>query len=51
MVTMNDALIELVDSKQVEPKEAYMKGVDKPGLLAAMKARGHDTSFIDTLKA
>src|SRR5678815_5458268 len=25
MVTLNDALMELVDAKQVEPKEAYMK--------------------------
>ena len=29
MVTLNDALIELVDAGQVEPKEAYMKAVDK----------------------
>ncbi len=25
MVTLNDALLELVDSKQVEPKDAYVK--------------------------
>ena len=34
MVTLNDALIELVDAGQVEPKEAYMKANDKTGLRA-----------------
>ena len=29
MVTLNDALLELVDGKLIEPKEAYMKAVDK----------------------
>src|SRR5207302_3472655 len=29
MVTLNDALIEHVDGGRVEPKEAYMKAVDK----------------------
>jgi twitching motility protein PilT len=46
MVTLNDALMELVDSKKVEPKEAYMKSVDKAGLAAALKAKRHDTSFL-----
>ena len=32
MVTMNDALLALVHSKQIEPKEAWMKAVDKAGL-------------------
>jgi twitching motility protein PilT len=46
MVTLNDALMELVDSRQVEPKEAYMKAVDKAGFAAALKAKRHDTSFL-----
>jgi twitching motility protein PilT len=46
MVTLNDALMELVDSRQVEPKEAYMKAVDKTGFGAALKAKRHDTSFL-----
>jgi twitching motility protein PilT len=46
MVTLNDALMELVDSKQVESKEAYMKAVEKAGFLAALKAKRHDTSFL-----
>jgi twitching motility protein PilT len=46
MVTLNDALMELVERKQVEPKEAYMKSVDKAGFAAALKAKRHDTSFL-----
>jgi twitching motility protein PilT len=46
MVTLNDALMELVDSKQVEPKEAYMKSVEKAGFAAALKAKRHDVSFL-----
>jgi twitching motility protein PilT len=48
MVTMNDALIELVDSKQVEPQEAYLKATDKVGILHMLKQRGKDISFADT---
>ena len=47
MVTMNDALIELVDSKQVEPLEAYLKATDKVGILHMLKQRGKDISFAD----
>jgi twitching motility protein PilT len=50
MVTLNDALIYYVDEGQVEPKEAYMKCVDKAGFVMMLKAKGHDTSFADTEK-
>jgi len=46
MVTLNDALMELVDAKLVEPKEAYMKAVEKAGFAAALKAKRHDVSFL-----
>ena len=46
MVTLNDALMELVDAKQVEPKEAYVKAVEKAGFAAALKAKRHDVSFL-----
>jgi twitching motility protein PilT len=46
MVTLNDALLELVDAKQVEPKEAYMKAVEKAGFAAALKAKRYDVSFL-----
>ena len=47
MVTLNDALCDLVDQKLVEPKEAWMKAVDKPSLLATFKQKGHDTSYAE----
>jgi len=47
MCTLNDALIELVDAGQVEPKEAYMKATDKSGFSQALRSRGHETSFVD----
>jgi len=47
MVTMNDALIELVDQKLVEPQEAYLKATDKTGILHMLKQRGKDISFAD----
>jgi twitching motility protein PilT len=46
MVTLNDALMELVDAKLVEPKEAYVKSVEKTGFAAALKAKRHDVSFL-----
>jgi twitching motility protein PilT len=46
MVTMNDALLELVESGQVEPREAWLKATDKTALLASLKARGHGIDFM-----
>jgi twitching motility protein PilT len=48
MVTLNDALIAYVDSGEVEPKEAYMKCVDKAGFVMMLKSRGHDVSFAES---
>jgi len=47
MVTLTDALLELVDTGQVEPAEAYAKAVDKATILQMMKSRGHDISFAE----
>jgi twitching motility protein PilT len=47
MVTMNDALIELVEGGQVEPQEAYLKATDKVGIINMLKQRGKDISFAD----
>ena len=41
MVTLNDALLDLVERDVVEPKEAYFKAVDKAGLAAALRAKGY----------
>ncbi|MGH7700131.1 MAG: type IV pilus twitching motility protein PilT [Gemmatimonadales bacterium] len=40
MVTLNDALLELVEKKLVAPDEAYMKSVEKATLAAALKSKG-----------
>ena len=40
MNTLNDALLELVEKKLIEPDEAYMKSVEKAGLVASLKAKG-----------
>ncbi len=40
MVTMNDSLFALVQKKLVDPKQAYIKAVDKAGLVNMMKAAG-----------
>jgi twitching motility protein PilT len=47
MITLNDALMELVDTKQVEPKEAYMKSIDKVSFVNALRVKGHDTTFME----
>ena len=46
MVTLNDALLELVEQKVVEAKDAYVKAVEKSAFAAALKARRFDTSFL-----
>jgi twitching motility protein PilT len=40
MVSLNDALMELVTKKQVAPDEAYVKAVDKNGFEALLKRAG-----------
>ncbi len=40
MVTMNDSLLALVLNKLVEPREAWMKSVDKSGLVGMFKSAG-----------
>jgi hypothetical protein len=47
MVTLNDALLELVDGGLIEPSEGYTKAVDKTMFLGALKARGLNTSFAE----
>lgn len=41
MQTMNDSLMKLVRKKMVDPTEAYMKSVEKGGMLEALEAEGH----------
>jgi len=42
MVSLNEALLELVTKKLVEPDEAYAKAVDKNAFEAALKRAGFD---------
>jgi len=46
MVALNDALMELVTKKQVEPQEAYLKAVDKAGFEGLLKRANIDTRFV-----
>jgi len=46
MCTLNDSLIDLVKKNLVEPKEAYVKAVDKAGLLGLFKSQGIGTAFL-----
>ncbi len=45
MVTMNDALFALVQRQLIEPREAWLKAVDKPGIVAMLKQAGLPTEF------
>ena len=47
MVTLNDALIDLVDANLVEPREAYVKASDKHGFAGMLKSHKHDTTFLE----
>jgi len=48
MVSLNDALMEMVTKKLVEPQEAYLKSVDKAGFEGLLKRAGIDTKFVTT---
>jgi twitching motility protein PilT len=50
MVTLNDALIDLVDANHVEPKEAYMKAIDKTNFASMLRTRNHDVKFLDIVE-
>jgi twitching motility protein PilT len=47
MVTLNDALLQLVQDGLVAPEEAYLKSVERTGMLSALKARCHDVRFAE----
>ena len=46
MVALNEALMELVTKKLVEPEEAYLKAVDKAAFEGLLKRAGIDTKFV-----
>ena len=47
MVTMNDALMKLVKTGKVDPKEAWMKSTEKTGLVGLFKSNGIKADFIE----
>ena len=50
MVSLNDALMDLVTKKLVAPEEAYSKSVDKGGFEALLKRSGIETKFTAAAK-
>jgi twitching motility protein PilT len=51
MCTLNDSLVKLVRDRKVDAKEAYIKAVDKVGLVGLMRNNGIDTSFLNEVGA
>ncbi len=45
MITMNESLLNLVQAKQIEAKDAWLKATDKAGLLGMFKNAGLPTTF------
>jgi twitching motility protein PilT len=45
MLTLNDALLELVEKKLIDPDEAFVRSVEKTGLVASLKAKGFKVSL------
>jgi twitching motility protein PilT len=48
MLTLNDALLELVEKKVIEPDEAYLRSVEKAGLVSSLKAKGFKLTLLPT---
>ncbi len=51
MILLNDALTKLVKAKQVEPKDAYIKAVDKEDLLRRFSAEGIKLELMKAMEA
>jgi twitching motility protein PilT len=47
MTTLNDALLDLVEKKIVDPDEAYMKAVEKTTFTATLKAKGFKVTLTE----
>ena len=48
MLTLNDALLELVEKKLIDPDEAFVRAVEKTGLVASLKAKGFKVSLAES---
>jgi len=47
MVTLNDALMELIETRQIEIEEAYTHATDKTNFIGALRAKGLDAGTLD----
>jgi len=47
MVMLNDALLELVQKKTIEPREAYVKAIDKLNLVSQFKSKNVPLDFLE----
>jgi twitching motility protein PilT len=45
MITLNDALLELVEKKQIEPDEAFLRSVERTTIVTSLKARGYTVTL------
>ncbi|HJU74228.1 MAG TPA: type IV pilus twitching motility protein PilT [Gemmatimonadaceae bacterium] len=45
MVTLADALLDLVDKGLIDVREAYLRATDKNAIVQGLLSRGHDMSF------
>ena len=46
MLTLNDALLELAEKKLIDPDEAYVRSVEKSGMVASLKAKGFKLTLV-----
>lgn len=49
MTPLNDYLLKLVDSNMIETYEAYLRAVDKKGILFLLKEKGYRIDFLSKL--
>jgi hypothetical protein len=49
MIMLNESLVDLVRRDVVTPEEAYVKSMDKQGLLSQLKSAGLPTPSIGSL--
>jgi twitching motility protein PilT len=47
MITLNDALLDLVEKKQIEPDEAYLRSVERASMALALRAKGYSFSLAE----
>jgi len=49
MISLNDYLIKLVNNNMIETYEAYIRAVDKKGIISLLKAEEYKTDFLSKL--